>query len=127
MSDVFFDELGIRPPDRPARAGSGTHAEQTARLMVAFEACLHEKRPAAVVVVGDVNSTHACAVVGAKGGPLVAHLEAGLRSRAWSMPEEINRVVTDRSATISSPPRRMRSTIWEPRATGRTRSVWSAT
>jgi UDP-N-acetylglucosamine 2-epimerase (non-hydrolysing) len=96
MSAVFFDELGLRPPDRDLGVGSGTHAEQTARVMERFEPLVAELAPDVVVVVGDVNSTMACAVVAAKAGPLVAHVEAGLRSRDWSMPEEINRVVTDR-------------------------------
>jgi UDP-N-acetylglucosamine 2-epimerase (non-hydrolysing) len=96
MSGVFFDELGIRPPDHSLGVGSGSHAEQTGRVMMAFEPLVDELRPDAVVVVGDVNSTLACAVVAAKAGCLVAHVEAGLRSRDWTMPEEINRVVTDR-------------------------------
>lgn len=96
MSEVFFDELGIRRPDHYLGVGSGTHAEQTGRVMMAFEAVAREVAPDVVVVVGDVNSTPACAVVAAKGGSLVAHVEAGLRSRDWSMPEEVNRVVTDR-------------------------------
>lgn len=96
MSDVFFDELGLRPPDRHLGVGSGSHAEQTARVMIGFEAFLALNSPDVVVVVGDVNSTMACAIVTAKAGPLVAHVEAGLRSRDWAMPEEINRVVTDR-------------------------------
>ena len=96
MSAVFFDELGIRAPDHHLEVGSGTHAEQTAGVMTAFESLLAEVRPDVVVVVGDVNSTMAAALVAAKAGTLVAHVEAGLRSRDWSMPEEINRVVTDR-------------------------------
>jgi UDP-N-acetylglucosamine 2-epimerase (non-hydrolysing) len=96
MSDVFFDELGLRPPDRHLGAGSGTHAEQTARVLVGVEALLAEWPADVVVVVGDVNSTVAAALAGAKAGALVAHVEAGLRSRDWAMPEEINRVVTDR-------------------------------
>jgi UDP-N-acetylglucosamine 2-epimerase (non-hydrolysing) len=96
MSDVFLRELGIRSPDRILEVGSGTHAEQTARVMTSFEPLLTDWRPDVVVVVGDVNSTLACALVGAKAGSLVAHVEAGLRSRDWSMPEEVNRVVTDR-------------------------------
>ena len=96
MSEVFFDELGIRAPDHHLDVGSGTHAEQTAGVMVAFEALLADLRPDGVVVVGDVNSTMAAAIVAAKAGAWVAHVEAGLRSRDWSMPEEINRVVTDR-------------------------------
>lgn len=96
MSGVFFDELGIRAPDRSLGVGSGTHAEQTARVMTAFEPLMNEVRPDTVVVVGDVNSSLACALVAAKGGAYVAHVEAGLRSRDWTMPEEVNRVVTDR-------------------------------
>lgn len=96
MSQVFLTELGIRPPDHYLGVGSGTHAEQVGRVMVAFEPLVAELAPDVVVVVGDVNSTVACALVAAKAGPLVAHVEAGLRSRDWSMPEEVNRVVTDR-------------------------------
>ncbi|MFF7297549.1 non-hydrolyzing UDP-N-acetylglucosamine 2-epimerase [Streptomyces sp. NPDC008265] len=96
MNDVFFRDLGIRPPDRYLGAGSGSHAEQTGRVMTAFEPLLDSLAPDAVVVVGDINSTLACALVTAKAGPLLAHVEAGLRSRDWSMPEEVNRVATDR-------------------------------
>ncbi|GAB3985952.1 UDP-N-acetylglucosamine 2-epimerase (non-hydrolyzing) [Actinoallomurus acanthiterrae] len=96
MNDVFFRELGIRPPDHVLGAGSGSHARQTGRVMTAFEPLLDELSPDVVVVVGDVNSTMACAIVTAKSGASLAHVEAGLRSRDWSMPEEINRVVTDR-------------------------------
>ncbi|MGP2439527.1 non-hydrolyzing UDP-N-acetylglucosamine 2-epimerase [Streptomyces sp. JW3] len=96
MNDVFFADLGIRPPDRFLGVGSGSHAEQTGRVMTAFEPLLAEVLPDLVVVVGDINSTLACALVTAKAGPLLAHVEAGLRSRDWSMPEEVNRVATDR-------------------------------
>lgn len=96
MNDVFFRDLGIRTPDRYLGAGSGSHAQQTGRVMAAFEPLLDELAPDAVVVVGDINSTLACALVTAKAGPLLAHVEAGLRSRDWSMPEEVNRVATDR-------------------------------
>jgi UDP-N-acetylglucosamine 2-epimerase (non-hydrolysing) len=96
MSDVFFDELGLRQPDRHLGAGSGTHAEQTARVLLGVEALLADWPADVVVVVGDVNSTVAAALAAAKAGSLVAHVEAGLRSRDWTMPEEINRVVTDR-------------------------------
>lgn len=96
MSDTFFDELGLRAPDVHLEVGSGTHAEQTGRVMTAFEPVVADLHPDIVVVVGDVNSSMACAIVAAKAGPLVAHVEAGLRSRDWSMPEEVNRVVTDR-------------------------------
>ncbi|MCW2506103.1 MAG: UDP-N-acetylglucosamine 2-epimerase, partial [Actinomycetia bacterium] len=96
LSGVFLDELGMPAPDHLLGAGSGTHAEQTARIMTAFEPLVAALRPDAVVVAGDVNGTLACALVAAKGGALVAHVEAGLRSGDWAMPEEINRVATDR-------------------------------
>lgn len=96
MNDVFFADLGIRPPDHFLGVGSGSHAEQTGRVMTAFEPLLGEVAPDIVVVVGDINSTLACALVTAKAGPLLAHVEAGLRSRDWGMPEEVNRVATDR-------------------------------
>jgi UDP-N-acetylglucosamine 2-epimerase (non-hydrolysing) len=96
MSDVFFEELRLRPPDHHLGVGSGSHGEQTGRLMAAFEPLLEKIEPDVVVVVGDVNSTLACALVAAKSGARVAHVEAGLRSRDWSMPEEVNRVVADR-------------------------------
>ena len=96
MSQVFFEELDIRKPDEHLGVGSGSHAEQTARVMVAFESLLTTLFADVVVVVGDVNSTLACAIVAAKSGLLVAHVEAGLRSRDWGMPEEVNRVVADR-------------------------------
>ena len=95
MSEVFFQDLELPRPDRFLGVGSGSHAEQTAKIMVAFEQeCLGE-RPEIVVVVGDVNSTMACAITAKKLCIPVAHVEAGLRSRDWTMPEEINRVVTD--------------------------------
>ena len=96
MSDVFFADLCIRAPDVSLEVGSGSHAVQTGRVMAAFEPVVDRYRPDVVIVVGDVNSTVACAIVAAKAGSLVAHVEAGLRSRDWSMPEEVNRVVTDR-------------------------------
>jgi UDP-N-acetylglucosamine 2-epimerase (non-hydrolysing) len=97
MSGVFFEELGLPRPDAYLGVGSGTHAEQTARVMIAFERALAETRPrpSLVVVPGDVNSTVAAALVAAKLGIPVAHLEAGLRSWDRAMPEELNRVVTD--------------------------------
>jgi UDP-N-acetylglucosamine 2-epimerase (non-hydrolysing) len=97
MSDVFFQDLEIPKPDIHLGVGSGSHAVQTARVMEAFEKVLLDERPDWVVVVGDVNSTLACSVVAAKMSPpvKVAHVEAGLRSRDRSMPEEVNRVVTD--------------------------------
>ena len=95
MSDDFLRELGIPEPDINLEVGSGSHAEQTARIMMAFEPVWVEHRPDWVIVVGDVNSTVACALTAKKLGIRVAHVEAGLRSRDSSMPEEINRVCTD--------------------------------
>jgi UDP-N-acetylglucosamine 2-epimerase (non-hydrolysing) len=95
MSDTFFEELAIPKPAHHLEAGSGSHAVQTARIMVAFEeVCRHEK-PDLVMVVGDVNSTLACSIVAKKLCIKVAHVEAGLRSFDLTMPEEINRMVTD--------------------------------
>jgi UDP-N-acetylglucosamine 2-epimerase (non-hydrolysing) len=102
MSEAFFDDLGLPTPDYHLGVGSGTHAEQTARVILAFEPVLRQTRPDWVVVVGDVNSTLACALVAAKLkeelGCRIAHVEAGLRSGDWRMPEEVNRVLTDRLA-----------------------------
>ena len=95
MNDVFFDELGIPPPDVRLGAGGGTHAEQTGKIMLAFEGLCTAAPPACVLVVGDVNSTLACAIVAKKMCIPVAHVEAGLRSGDMTMPEEINRLVTD--------------------------------
>jgi len=95
MSQSFFDELDIPEPDFFLEAGSGSHAEQTAKIMVAFEKVCQEEKPDIVVVVGDVNSTLASSVVAKKLMIDVAHVEAGLRSFDLSMPEEINRMVTD--------------------------------
>jgi UDP-N-acetylglucosamine 2-epimerase (non-hydrolysing) len=95
LSQIFFDELNIPAPDIYLGVGSGSHAEQTARVMVAFEQVLLEHRPDGIVVVGDVNSTLACAITAAKLWVPVAHVEAGLRSFDRRMPEEINRIVTD--------------------------------
>lgn len=104
MSDVFFQELNLRQPDFNLGVGSGTHAVHTARVMIAFEELVRELRPDQVVVPGDVNSSLACALVAAKEGIRIAHVEAGLRSRDWSMPEEVNRVVIDRlSHTLFAP------------------------
>jgi UDP-N-acetylglucosamine 2-epimerase (non-hydrolysing) len=95
MSDNFLRDLGLPLPDIYLGAGSGSHAEQTARIMIAFENTCIEHNPALVVVVGDVNSTLACSISAKKLGIPVAHVEAGLRSRDMSMPEEINRLCTD--------------------------------
>ena len=95
MSKVFFEDLGLPQPDIYLGVGSGSHAEQTARVMLAFEPVLLEHRPDWVIVVGDVNSTVACALTAAKLGVKVAHVEAGLRSFDRTMPEEYNRLLTD--------------------------------
>ncbi len=100
MSESFFQELGIPRPDINLEVGSASHAQQTARIMTAFERVLEEQRPDWVVVVGDVNSTMAATLVAAKMGVRVAHIEAGLRSRDRSMPEEVNRLVTDALADL---------------------------
>lgn len=95
LSESFFNELGIPQPHVNLGAGSGTQAEQTAAVMLGYERLLLEEPSDMCMVVGDVNSTMACAIVARKCGIPVAHVEGGLRSRDWSMPEEINRVVTD--------------------------------
>jgi UDP-N-acetylglucosamine 2-epimerase (non-hydrolysing) len=95
MSRVFFDELGIPPPHCNLQIGSGSPAVQTAAIMVGFEEVCLRERPDIVLVVGDVNSTIACGLVAKKLGILLAHVEAGLRSRDRTMPEEINRIATD--------------------------------
>lgn len=106
MSEDFLRDLGLPEPDRHLGVGSGTNAEQTAGVMVAYERVCLEKFPDCVIVVGDVNSTLACALTAKKLCLLVAHLEAGLRSRDMTMPEEINRIVTD---TVSD-------LLWTPSA-----------
>lgn len=95
MSDQLFADLQLPRPDLNLEVGSGTHAVQTAEVMRRFEPALDEHRPSCVLVVGDVNSTIACALVAVKKGVPVAHVEAGLRSFDRAMPEEINRVLTD--------------------------------
>lgn len=100
MSDVFFQELGLPTPTVNLQVGSGSHAQQTANVMTRFEAVIEEQRPDWVVVYGDVNSTIATALVAVKLGVQVAHVEAGLRSFDRTMPEEINRVLTDQIADL---------------------------
>jgi UDP-N-acetylglucosamine 2-epimerase (non-hydrolysing) len=100
MSDAFFRDLRLPEPTHHLEVGSGSHAEQTGRTMMAYEAVCEAGRPDAIVVVGDVNATAACAMVGAKLWIPVVHLEAGLRSRDRRMPEEINRLVTDAIADL---------------------------
>lgn len=100
MSDIFFADLGIPTPDINLSVGSGSHAVQTANVMTKFEPICEQEKPDWVVVVGDVNSTLACTLVCAKLGIKVAHVEAGLRSFDRSMPEEVNRIVTDALADL---------------------------
>jgi UDP-N-acetylglucosamine 2-epimerase (non-hydrolysing) len=95
MSDTFFHDLGLPNPHISLGVGSGTHAEQTAKVMMLYEKVLQDQRPDLVIVVGDVNSTMAATIAAAKLGVKVAHLEAGLRSFDRTMPEELNRLVTD--------------------------------
>ena len=95
MSKAFFDDLGMPIPDIDLGVGSGSHAEQTAKIMVEFEKVCLKEFPDLVIVVGDVNSTMACTITAKKLGIKVAHVEAGLRSRDMRMPEEINRLCTD--------------------------------
>lgn len=95
MSDIFFQQLELPEPDYFLGVGGGSHTEQTAKIMIAFEKVLQKELPDLVLVVGDVNSTIACALVAVKMNIPVAHVEAGLRSNDRSMPEEINRILTD--------------------------------
>jgi UDP-N-acetylglucosamine 2-epimerase (non-hydrolysing) len=95
LSELFFEQLGIPAPDVNLEVGSGSHAVQTAAIMTKFELVCLEQNPSHVLVVGDVNSTIACALVAAKLGIVIVHVEAGLRSFDRSMPEEINRILTD--------------------------------
>lgn len=100
MSDVFFQQLEMPAPDWNLGVGSGTHAQQTAAVMMAFEPVLLERKPDLVLVYGDVNSTMAVALVCSKLGVRVGHVEAGLRSRDRTMPEEINRIITDQLSDL---------------------------
>ncbi|MFC6023710.1 non-hydrolyzing UDP-N-acetylglucosamine 2-epimerase [Plantactinospora solaniradicis] len=100
MSEVFFQELGLPRPDINLGVGSGTHGKQTAAIMVGVEELVTESRPAMIVVYGDVNSTVAAALVGSKLRIPLAHVEAGLRSFDMTMPEEVNRIVTDRLSDL---------------------------
>jgi UDP-N-acetylglucosamine 2-epimerase (non-hydrolysing) len=100
MSEVFFEDIQLRKPDFHLGIGSGTQAVQVGSVMIAAEPLFASLEPDVVIVVGDVNPTVACALVAAKGGNLVGHVEAGLRSGDWTMPEEVNRVVTDAVADL---------------------------
>jgi UDP-N-acetylglucosamine 2-epimerase (non-hydrolysing) len=100
MSDIFFQTLDIPPPDESLNVGSGSHAQQTATIMSRFEPTVLARKPDLVLVYGDVNSTVAAALVCSKLGIRIGHVEAGLRSFDRSMPEEINRLITDQIADI---------------------------
>jgi UDP-N-acetylglucosamine 2-epimerase len=115
MSDDLFSQLGIPPPDVNLEVGSGTQAEQTAAIMVGYEKVLLERPSRICMVVGDVNSTMACAITARKLGIPVAHVEAGIRSGDLTMPEEINRIVTD---SISNYFFTTRDGEWESQAYG---------
>src|SRR6266849_5368488 len=106
MSDAFFEQLWIPAPDHNLGVGSGSHAQQTAAVMQRLEPVIVESRPDLVLTYGDVNSTVAAALVAAKLQVRVGHVEAGLRSRDWTMPEEINRVVTDAVSDLLFTPSR---------------------
>src|SRR3954466_15246995 len=100
LSRVFFDELGVPAPDRQLGAGSGTNVAQTARILAALEPVLAELEPELVLVYGDTNSTLAGALAAAQGGLRLGHVEAGMRSFDRSMPEELNRVLTDHASDL---------------------------
>src|SRR3989442_1575137 len=106
MSDAFFRDLNMPEPEVYLGVGSASHAVQTAAVMQAFEPVVEKEKPDWVIVVGDVNSTLACALVCVKLGVKVAHVEAGLRSRDRTMPEEINRLLTDQIADLLFTPSR---------------------
>lgn len=128
MSAAFFRDLRLPSPDFNLEVGSGSHAEQTAGVMVAYEKVAQRERPDWIVVVGDVNSTAACAMVGTKLWIPVIHLEAGLRSGDRRMPEEIDQARRrTRSATYCGRPRRMRMRTLPEKACLRRRSIGSAT
>jgi len=100
LSDVFFEELGISEPDYNLGVGSGKHGEQTAEMMKGIEEVIEKEKPHFTLLYGDTNSTLAGAIVGAKAETKVAHIEAGLRSNNWDMPEEVNRVLTDHASDV---------------------------
>lgn len=106
MSDSFFADLDIPAPDIHLNIGSGSHAEQVGRTMIEFEKVVREEKPDWIVVVGDVNATCACSIVAKKEHIKLAHIEAGLRSGDMDMPEEVNRLVTDRLADVLFTPDR---------------------
>ncbi len=107
MSDSFFTDLGIPAPDIHLNIGSGSHAEQVGKTMIEFEKVVKQEKPDWIVVVGDVNATCACSIVAKKEHIKLAHIEAGLRSGDIDMPEEVNRLVTDRLADLLLTPDRI--------------------
>ena len=107
MSEQFFKELDIPAPDINLEIGSGSHAEQVGRTMIEFEKVVRAEKPDWVVVLGDVNATCACSITAKKEHVKCAHIEAGLRSRDLDMPEEINRLVTDRLSDLLFTPDRL--------------------
>jgi len=127
MSDAFFRDLGLPKPHYHLEVGSGTHAEQTGGVMIAYEKVAAREKPDWIVVVGDVNSTAACAMVGTKLWIPVVHLEAGLRSGDRRMPEEINRLVTDSICDVYWTPSPTRMNTSRARAFRQPGSTVSAT
>ena len=127
MSGGFFAQLGIPQPGVNLEVGSGTQAEQTVGIMVGYEKLLLQQRSDVCLVVGDVTSTMACAIAAQKLGVPVAHVEGGIRSGDWGMPEEINRLVTDAVTNWFSPPVRWSTPICAARGWGKTASTSSAT
>ena len=126
LSEVFFAELGLRRPDDQIESGSGTHAMQTAAMIAGLEPVLADERPDLVLVYGDTNSTLAGALVAAKSGYRLGHVESGLRSYDRSMPEEVNRVVTDVVSDLRFCPSRTAVANLDGRGSG-TGCTWSAT
>jgi UDP-N-acetylglucosamine 2-epimerase (non-hydrolysing) len=112
MSDVFFEQLGMMAPDINLEVGSGSHARQTADIMTRFEPVVQERKPDITLVYGDVNSTIAAALVCSKLSICIGHVEAGLRSFDRSMPEEINRLLTDQLADVLFTPSEDADQIW---------------
>ena len=127
MSRLFFHDLGIPEPDFNLEVGSGSHAVQTAEIMKSFEPVVLRSRPDAVLVVGDVNGTIACGLVAVKLGVPLVHVEAGLRSGDRTMPEEINRILTDAISDLLFCTEQSELTTSHARALGPRRRSWSAT
>ena len=116
LSQVFFDELGLRPPDHEITTGSGSHTDQTASMLVGLDPVLAAERPDLVLVYGDTNSTLAGTLVATKARYPLGHVESGLRSFDRDMPEEINRVIADTVSTSASVPAKPPSKTLPPKA-----------